>query len=758
MGFPPSVSSSIRWTIFGLFASLSAPLAVQGEAIPLELISDTPLVYDTDTGRLIADGPSEIRIRRWQLVAGSLSYVPLEGILELGEGIELVRIPDTDPASATGSSAEVLPAGRPLVRIEDHLADSGLRGTAETLSYDAGEGSAVLTGNPSVYSPKAILRAESARYQNNPESLQLESIRAGNGNFTADAALARIEDSSVTFEDASVRLREPSPVAPEIRGETVQLVDDELVEVENATFAVGPVPIFWLPKASFRPAIDGPLTFSARVGFNNTFGGSLEVIPTLRVNPNLALSPGFDIYTKRGLLLAPGIRWTGDNPDDDVRIESGWIRDQADVAPAFQGDPIPEDRYFFNLRAKRASSRSYHAIAQLTPWSDEEVIRDFREEWADRYTDPTNFTEAEWHRGNAYVLGYASYRTNDFQNLVADEPLVEIGWLPTPVGPLNTVVEARLRGERQVRRESLLPKEEAELAVVDLRAFQPLHRGGFSLRPIAGVRAYAIEQNTTAIRQADGFAAEFGFDASFRTTGVFAVESPLREIEGLRHELRPVFGFRYRPGLQEENLNPFVPDDLYISGVPSLSLLSDRRQISNLGETILRTGIENRLLTGSGDLTRELVRWNVYHEIEDELPVKAKRLQTVYNDLTLTPAPWLEFGNFINWNIDEGEIAEWSNRVLLRDAWKWDASIRTQFLDERIEQYFLTGNFRLNERNRVGTILRFDGLTEKLTEQRYLWEHQLGRTWLITTTFTVSDGDRRRSDFLFRVKFSVLGM
>lgn len=518
------------------------------------------------------------------------------------------------------------------------------------------------------------------------------------------------------------------------------------------------MPVFWLPSASFRPALDGPLTLSARVGYNNTFGASLEVVPTLRVNPNLAISPGFDIYTRRGLLLAPGVAWVGDNPDDAIRIESGWIRDQGDITPAFQGELIPEDRYFFNLRAKHASNRNYHALLQLTPWSDEEIIRDFREEWSDRYTDPTNFAEAEWHQGNLFVLGYGSFRTNDFQNLVADEPLVELGLLPTPVGPWDTVVEARLRAERQIRRENRLPRDQAELAVVDLRAFQPLHRGGFTLRPIAGLRTYAIEQSGGSSAEANGFAAELGFDASLLATGTFDLQTPHRGIAGLTHQIRPVFGFRYRPGLQEEDLNPFVPDDLYISGVPSLSILSDRRQIAALGETILRTGLENRLLTGTGSDLRELVRWNVYHEIEDELPIKAQRAQTVYNDLALSPAPWLEFSNFINWNVDSGEIAEWSNRILLRDAWKWEASIRTQFLDERIEQYFLTGNYRLDERNRIGTILRFDGQSEKLTEQRYLWEHQVGRTWLITTTMTLSEGDQRRSDFLFRVKFSLLGM
>ncbi len=756
MDFPFSAFLNPR-TAFSaaVFGLVAIPIAIS-QPLPVDLISQTDLVYDTDSGKLIADGPVEIRLRGWQLVAGTLSFSPSTGLVDLGGGTELVRIPENDSVDA--DSPDPLPTGRPIARIEDHLTKTGIRATAESLSYNAAAGTGTLTGQPSVFTHRGILRASDATYRNRPESLELQNVRAGNGAFTADAESAVVTDQRVSLTNTAVRVKEPSPVAPEVRGREVELLGDETVRVSDATFAVGRIPIFWLPGTSFNPAVKGPLSFSASAGYNNTFGASLEVVPTLQVNPNLGISPGFDLYSKRGLLIAPGIAWTGDNPDDAIRIDSGWIRDQADIAPAFQGEPIPEDRHFFNLRAKRASNRAYHALLQLTPWSDEEVIRDFREEWSDRYTDPTNFAEAEWHRGNAYVLGFGSFRTNDFQNLVADEPLVEIGWLPTPVGPFDTIVEARLRAERQIRQEQLLPESEAEIATIDLRAFQPFHRNGFTFRPIAGFRAYTIERPTESSSDANGYAAELGFDASFLATGFFDIRSPHRSIDGLTHQFRPVIGFRYRPGSQEEDLDPFVPDDLYISGVPSLSILSDRRQIDSLGETIFRSGIENRLLTGSGEDLRELLRWNLYHEIEDELPVKATRAQTVYNDFNLSPAPWLELGNFINWNVDSGEITEWSNRILLRDAWKWDASIRTQFLDERLEQYFLSGNYRLNERNRIGTILRFDGRSEELTEQRYLWEHQIGRTWLVTTTVTVSDGDQRRSDFLFRVKFSLLGM
>ncbi|MGF1531312.1 MAG: hypothetical protein ACFCU4_08115 [Puniceicoccaceae bacterium] len=717
-------------------------------ALPVSIIGDSALLYDEKTKSLRSEGDSaEIFFTPWQIRTGKLTYFPATDQVIFDQGVTLEKPPAFTSTSPTDPSRQV---DRLLAFVER----APLRAEAASVHLNPGTQSFVIFGPASFFTGPAILRTDQAAFSSDGFQIDGTNLLLGIENYAASSENLSWQDDVLSLGPSTVFVGQPSPVSPRIRARSVSVTDGNRVTLEQPTFAVGQIPLFWFPRASFRPGQDDPFQLQLNGGFNPDFGAKVGVEPTFRLTPETTIAPSFDLYSKRGILLAPAFYY--DNQRGDVfSIESGWIQDQGDIPLSFQGETIDRQRGFVNVRGLKSSDRRYHAILQLTPWTDEEVIRDFRDQWFDRYIDPTNFAEVEYHAANWYLLGFGTFRTNSFQNLVAEEPLFEIGLLPTPLPIFESVLETRLRGERQVRRENGLPNQDATLALFDLRLSRQIGNHYLGFRPVGGLRVFAFDQQNPLPRNESGIAGELGFDLTALVNGSFNVQNRPWKIDQLKHEIAPLFGFRYRPGFQAEDISPFVPEDLYISGIPPLSFFSDRRKDQLFAEKTWRTGLSQRLLTQRENETHELLRWDLFHEYEEGLANNQATQHSIYNLLQLSPAPWINYHTFANWDPDSGTAREWTNGITLRDGWLWDATFRTQYLAGRLEQYHLFARYRLNERNRIGSIFRIDGREKSLVEQRYLWEHSIGSSWILTTTLTLADGDERRSDYALKFTLSL---
>ena len=87
------------------------------------------------------------------------------------------------------------------------------------------------------------------------------------------------------------------------------------------------------------------------------------------------------------------------------------------------------------------------------------------------------------------------------------------------------------------------------------------------------------------------------------------------------------------------------------------------------------------------------------------------------SDLEITPAKWLEIDFFSRWDVENSVIRELNTSYAVTDPGYWKFGIGNHFLKGQLDQYFIFGEYNINENHKVYAVAKFDEKSDTFYEQ-----------------------------------------
>lgn len=741
----------------GLFLFLlvaTVPASAEGR---FSLESAEPLVFREEGKVLEAAGPARIHYLGWTVTAERV-IVRVEEGTAVGEGMVEVR---KEPGiQMDPSDWEVEGALGELVRA---LEDSPVLIRAEKFFLRQGEQISFLRGPTDMTTPDFRWRVEELEFIPETDAFRFSGVRLGGENFRIGAAEGTLADERMHLREATVFPGEPDPFALNLVVSELIIGRDNQAEARGVWLKIGPVPYFYWPRLQFELSRSDN-RFRGEAGYNRTLGVFAKMMPRIAITETVQLRPFLDLYSERGVLIAPGVTFDQSrNPGPAqglLQVEGGWIRDQKDPRFDIRGDPIDPQRGWLNVAGWGTHESGWQASGNLAWWSDSEVLRDFRPSWNIEQQDPLSFVEVRQAGSWIEAEAFAHFRPNRFQEPTEVLPAVELRLLPTAIGELpvratgyGRIENLRRTGFANEFREEAWRFDTYTGADWSVETVSPL-----GLNLVGGVRNTHWRFDEPDAVDSTRILGEVGFDMALPLMADWPVESRTWRIDGLRHRLEPVLGYRW-VGVMDDGGE--LPGDFHpatrVAGIPPLSLRA-RRDVESLGnQQVLRVGAWNLLQTWRGDSQAvELVRLGVFQDLRWDIPGDESRDLSTHVVGEWTPVHWFALRGYGNWDTTDSTYRLAHGSVSVRDSNLWSLSVGYEGVRGTLSEWVGEGEYALTERTRLLGFLRWDGRNDRLTEQRVGYRFRLGSSWDATVYLSWRRDDQRLDDFQISMSASSL--
>ncbi|HCR30203.1 MAG TPA: hypothetical protein DIV79_09330, partial [Opitutae bacterium] len=181
--------------------------------------------------------------------------------------------------------------------------------------------------------------------------------------------------------------------------------------------------------------------------------------------------------------------------------------------------------------------------------------------------------------------------------------------------------------------------------------------------------------------------------------------------------------------------------------------IENRRDIDRIGEHhITRLQFRNRIQTrdkkyGSRDLAR--LDFSIDYLVDDY--DSGVDFSDFLSDLEITPTRWLEIDIFSRWDVENSVTRELNASYAITDPGYWKFGIGNHFLKSHLEQYFIFGEYNLNENHKIYAVAKFDQQSDTFYEQRIGFMQRALEKYGIKYELRIFEGNRRESDFGIRI-------
>lgn len=535
--------------------------------------------------------------------------------------------------------------------------------------------------------------------------------------------------------------------------------DEDWLYLTPSVFRIAGVPVLPLPALATPRFERPPVRVWASSGSKSSTGVYFATTTHLTLFDEYEPGMLLDFYERSGPLVGPalaydtrdgvGSRWMfGD-------FQAAYINDTGSHSDDIYGNEIGGKRGFINWFHKQQLDR-LEITASIHRWSDSEVMDDFRSSIYDENQNPDSFVELVIPDRAYYASAITRMHLNDYQSVQQRLPEIRLDSMPDEVG--NTGIFQRFSvsyaelveesSDQYTLKQTNYHGSELKSSRADfyygLNA--PIKFGDVAtLTPVAGVRTtfygnMVPEREDTYWRTLG----QIGFDLQFLATGVSDYQNATWKIDGLRHVLRPVFQYRYMPGVDSQSARiPEIDRDIY-RDAPSILDLGENRAVDQIyDEHIFRFGLENLFQTRDENYgSKDLVELNIYQDIrKTERPVDNRNWSDNFIILNVTPASWISFSFAHRMDVYDFKTKSFKSSVTFTDGDAWSLSLGGKFVanddlayygcDPRARQYTIRADYRLNSYFSVYADWRFDDEKDYFTDQYYGLCQRFGNSWSI---------------------------
>lgn len=613
---------------------------------------------------------------------------------------------------------------------EAALTYGDLKLLANRIVYDQESGIADAEGNIRISQAGYRFLAERLKINIQSQEVEAFNVRFGSPPIYAEADTATGSETRIELQNAQVYYREPDKFTPRLTIEKFVVEDGEILNSEKVLFQVLGLPVWYLPNLTLSTDVQ-PFRIRANVGTRANLGVFTQAEVLFPLNDRWYTGGNLDIYTERGLLIGPSLRFINETEtgSTDWLISSGWIHDNGDRGIDIFGESVPKDRYFIDGFIRKKWNNKHQVQGSYSLASDPELIRDLHyDEFYDNQ-QPDNFLEYLYQEPNwaisAFVRGDPNhFFSSDFlpfvnstsdRAFVFEEKLPEVRFDLHPLHLGGGFYNELSLSAAQMGHTFYLTEDRNRESYSKFDGFYRIQKtvpigGSASLNLFGGYRAIELKDVPTAVlKTLNGDVFEIAYpefnpgayaslpmelvdvanadfsqgisDIGFNLEGNFFrtwnTQNRIWKIDGLKHVVKPYVQMRHN-GTSETNVPGMGSGYLYAldTNLPNWDLATRRDAVFAQEQTLARIGLKNELFTRRKDYgSRQLLSWNLAADYFFDGPFEDD-LSFVYSDITAVPASWLEVGTFQRFSTEHFKLWEWNTRIRVHDGDVWYAEYR----------------------------------------------------------------------------------
>jgi len=628
---------------------------------------------------------------------------------------------------------------------------------ADEIRYDKAAKAVQASGNVRVTRAQFRLVTQTLSYNVDTKSFSCGAFRAGYPPVFLEGKSASGSMDRMELMDVVSYMGEPGTATPSLAAESMVLLPGQRVLAVGARPGVGGVRIFRLPELSGSLEEAPNVSIEGEVGFEGNLGAYVRSQVLLPVNSSLSAGVNLDLYTSRGVLIGPAVEYDYDSGDNEMKGSFGgaWISDQGDRGYDYFGRAVPQNRWYFSASHQQVISDKVYVNSFINLLSDPDMYRDFRSDVFEQNQFPDSFVEVSVPMGEDFVVS-ALTRFSGFGNDYAQTrrlPELRVDMLtnPLPFGGLYqtgfasfaqtdvSVMDMHFYNERVKAYYGLLrPVSLSNWLVLTPKA------GAFMAHYDRSVDAETL--STDDIESATHYVGELGLDLAASFHAQWDYKNEKLGIDGLRHIVRPVVYWR-KYGSSGDDDRVAYPVDLEL---PNLQMpIIDLRDIQSDDYAMMndphfvRVGVENVLQTRSEKGgSRALATLNLYqdHYIRDSSG------DLSYVQLSLTPASYLNMSYETGFDTDQLHLKWQRVRLAIKSADQWSLNLYADYFDGNYEDYLSSLYYRLSRKWGCSTTVGFDAQKSEFDRASFTLLQQLGSFWQVRYRVNYHKDDLRQDD------------
>ena len=697
------------------------------------------------------------------------------------------QLSSDDPISADLETGELIAAGNARFEHEEVVIE------AEEIRFNRTTSDITGTGNVRVTRRGLRLVSKFITYNVKTEQFSSEAFRAGFPPLFVEGASFSGTLDELSLEHIRLYYNEPSATSPTLAIRKANVSPDDRVSGEGVGLKLPFLPQIPLPSFS-RPLAGTALEAGGTAGYRSSLGAYIEgdvLLPSegIRWGANLGL------YSQRGVLIGPKVELdrNAGGATTELSISAGWIADQGGGAQFdpngnlidsgqrgidILGEAVPRQRYYAEIDFVHKID-DLEIVLRTNPLSDSEIERDFRRELYTERPQPDSFLEINQLIGDDLFLSlFIESNPNHFFRNVERLPEITLQMPLNPIGKTDILhafkaryLRMQVNGESPAIQPSIPfwpeassldtggPSSWSNLAEINYTLRYPVKLAkGLQITPLAEVsgHGYAYQSQGPASSDMDtsGTRLALGFDAQALISADFDLSSKAWNMVGLRHIIEPTIQGRYIRATGDSALSEVFPTFTATRTDFDLITRRDRPDLDN-HVYALRSGIQNTFIARQSDGShRTLGNAGVFYDTFYDAS-ENQVFSSAYIELSTQPAPWLELTFDRRFDFENSDD-EMRVRMRITSGEKWELGFAANFLEDRYDQYQSDVVYHLDTRRSLIASIRFDALTDELTEQIYGVRYRLGRSWEFETYVTFREGAEREDDFAIGLKVRLL--
>jgi hypothetical protein len=574
-------------------------------------------------------------------------------------------------------------------------------------------------------------------------------------------------------DDVDVYYNGKSWIGLNVHARTGTLYGNRYLELQDALFRVGCVPILFTPyyRHDFE---ESTVRWKSDVGLikrSKDYGRYVR--NDILFNMGWSVKPGLmaDYYRKREFLVGGILEY--DTEDVAGRFKGARIHDADASSRTLNGQTLENPRFFVDWQHRQNLGEQTDLVTQIEWRKDANVIKDFRPDDHDGTRQhPDNFAEVAHRAENSITSITARYRFNNFQRIQERLPEIRFEYLPvrlkdTPAYYQWGVGFSHLREKPIVGATKDLQEKELRRADIFTGISAPCDLSSWcTVTPVAGARTLKYwGLQGAAHKDYERFLGQVGFDLRFKFYGEYMFENKYWNIHNFRHLCTPVVQYRYLPnGHAGRGHIPAIDreNDEVKTSFQEIDLLN-RRDCDNLNDMhLLRVGLENYLYTNyNTGSPKQWFKCNFYQDFRLKRMDNQTTLSDFFVDTEWSPA------SFFSWNLSarvdpiQKKLNEANTTLSFHENDLWRISCTHSYTAKTensgvTNQDSLSVSYRLNARNMLTASLSVDAHTPDMISQTYTWSTIAANTWKVDTQFKWKKRSKNSTEDNWEIRWIIM--
>lgn len=632
---------------------------------------------------------------------------------------------------------------------------------ADFAQYNTANRTIFLKGNVRIYRGNSLYLGDEATYDLDTKAIKAKNMRSGTYPYLMSGeSVTSTSDEEYLVQHGYFTTHDSEQPDFHLTAKHARIYPDDRVVLENVTFYIGTVPVFWWPY--FYQSLDRSFSYLIAPAYLSSWGPSLLGQVTFPIGDKIVSRVRLDYRARRGPALGfdSDIHY-GKDDASSAKLTTYYLQDQNPLLnqTSVPREGVPTARYRLSLEDRTQITDDIEATVDMTKLSDAFVLQDFFPGEFRFNPQPDNVVALTKTSPFYTLTAYGRFQFNTF--FEATERLPEVALDIKRHGLFGGPIF--YEGETSVGELSRNFPANSINQDYNVFRFDTFHQltypntyfGFLSIVPRVGFRGtyYSATQELNPLLPMvvpPPLSSEFplpdpetalpnvakgpvfrtlfnaGIESSFKISREWdEVQNRALGLDGLRHVIQPFVNFSW---VSSPNVNP--DDILQFDRVQLSSKLNpiDFPQYTSIDAidnwSIARVGVRNRLQTRRDDLTISWLELETYFDVNFDNPFDKTEFSNVFNKLTFTPVPWAtlvidsqlplldrgftEVNTSINFKPTANTVFTVGHRYLNGNPLFLNSSLIT-----------VGGYYRIDENWGIGFSEQYEAETSILEQQRY---------------------------------------